>query len=206
MKALNTPKLIACFALLTGATAVFSQHQPASSQGMHNMHDMPGAANAQSQPYAGQQTRDIKALSAAQTQDLLAGKGMELAKAAELNGYPGPMHTLELAPQLELDAGQKLATEALLNAHKAEARTLGTELVQAERALDAAFSSRSISKEELGAQLQRIGQLQTALRQSHLQTHLQQTALLTPRQVSRYAQLRGYAGAADAPAPSTHRH
>jgi Spy/CpxP family protein refolding chaperone len=206
MNALNTPKLIACFALLTGATAVLSQHQPARSHDVHGIHDMPGAANAAARPYAGQQTRDIKALSETQTQDLLAGKGMELAKAAELNGYPGPLHTLELAPQLELDARQKLATEALMAEHKAEARTLGAQLVQAERALDAAFSSRSISKEALGAQLQRIGQLQTALRQSHLQAHLQQTALLTPGQVSRYAQLRGYAGPTETPMPSTHRH
>lgn len=189
MNSLNNHKLIACFALLTGVTAVFGQHQQAPAQ-----------------PYAGQQTRDIKALSAAQTQDLLAAKGMELAKAAELNGYPGPMHTLELAPQLDLDAGQKLATEALLAGHKAEARTLGAELVQAERELDAAFAGHRISKEELGAYLQRIGQLQTTLRQSHLQAHLQQTSLLTARQVSRYAQLRGYAEATDALAPSTHRH
>jgi Spy/CpxP family protein refolding chaperone len=200
MNSLNTPKLMACLALLTGATAVFGQHPQARS------HDMPGAATATAQPYAGQQTRDIKALSETQTQDLLAGKGMELAKAAELNGYPGPLHTLELAPQLELDARQKLATEALMAEHKAEARTLGAQLVQAERALDAAFSGHSISKEALGAQLQRIGQLQTALRQSHLQAHLQQTALLTPRQISRYAQLRGYAGPTEMPMPSTHRH
>jgi Spy/CpxP family protein refolding chaperone len=184
MNSLNNHKLIACFALLTGATAVLAQHQQAPA------HELPGAASVSAQPYAGQQTRNIKALSAAQTQDLLAGKGMELAKAAELNGYPGPMHTLELAPQLELDAGQKLATQALLAGHKAEARTLGAQLVQAERELDAAFAGHSISREELGAYLQRIGQLQTALRQSHLQTHLQQTSLLTPRQVSRYARLR----------------
>ena len=47
--------------------------------------------------YVGQQNRQIKALSAQEQQDWLEGKGMGLAKAAELNGFPGPMHTLEHA-------------------------------------------------------------------------------------------------------------
>lgn len=184
----NTLKLIAVCALLTGAAGVFSQqaHRPGQVHGSQNPPSSP--AN----PYAGQQTREIKALSAAQAQDLLAGKGMEQAKAAELNGYPGPMHTLELAQQLELSAAQRLATEELLAKHKAEARALGAQLVQAERELDFAFSARQIDAAQLAAYTQRIGQLQAALRTSHLQTHLQQTGFLTPQQVSRYAQLRGY--------------
>jgi hypothetical protein len=56
------------------------------------------AALAQSQqPYAGLEGRSIKALSEQQVADLRAGRGMVLALAAELNGYPGPMHVLELA-------------------------------------------------------------------------------------------------------------
>ena len=34
--------------------------------------------------------------------DLRAGRGMGLALAAELNGYPGPAHVLELADKLDL--------------------------------------------------------------------------------------------------------
>jgi hypothetical protein len=48
-------------------------------------------------PYAGQQTRAIKALSPEDLAGLLNGEGMGMAKAAELNGYPGPVHVLELA-------------------------------------------------------------------------------------------------------------
>ena len=51
-------------------------------------------------PYAGMQTRPIKALSEQQIADLGAGRGMGLALAAELNGYPGPSHVLELADKL----------------------------------------------------------------------------------------------------------
>jgi Spy/CpxP family protein refolding chaperone len=190
-----TLKLIAVSALLMGAGGTFGQHMQQPSHGVS--------------PYAGQQTREIKALSPAQTTDLLAGKGMELAKAAELNGYPGPMHTLELATQLELSTEQRQASEALMNRHKAEARDLGTQLVEAERALDLAFSSRQIDAARLESHTTRIGQLQALLRKSHLETHLQQTALLRPEQIARYAQLRGYTGAVDAAAPAApalHKH
>ncbi|MDO9115232.1 MAG: periplasmic heavy metal sensor [Polaromonas sp.] len=190
-----TLKLIAAGALLMGAGGTFGQH---SHQPSHN-----------ASPYAGQQTREIKALSSTQTADLLAGKGMELAKAAELNGYPGPMHTLELAAQLELSAEQKQASETLMNRHKAEARDLGTQLVEAERALDQAFASRQIDATRLAAHTESIGRLQALLRKSHLDTHLQQAALLTPAQITRYAQLRAYAGPAAGAAPATapiHKH
>jgi hypothetical protein len=42
------------------------------------------------QPYSGMQSRPIKALSDQTVADLRAGRGMGLALAAELNGYPGP--------------------------------------------------------------------------------------------------------------------
>ena len=51
-------------------------------------------------PYAGEQSRAIKALSPKEVYDLTQGRGMGLAKAAELNRYPGPMHALELAGPL----------------------------------------------------------------------------------------------------------
>jgi hypothetical protein len=62
-----------------------------------------GSAYAQS-PYAVQESHEIKALSPHEISDLLAGNGMGLAKAAELNRYPGPRHVPELAAQLQLTA------------------------------------------------------------------------------------------------------
>ena len=63
-----------------------------------------GIASAQHKhdhtPYAGQQQRAVKALSEQQVADLRAGRGMGLALAAELNGYPGPLHVIELADKL----------------------------------------------------------------------------------------------------------
>src|SRR5215212_9148820 len=71
-------------------------------------------------PYAGLQQRAVKALNDEQIADLRAGRGMSLALAAELNGYPGPLHVLEL-DQLHLSADQRQKMRELTDAMKAEA-------------------------------------------------------------------------------------
>jgi hypothetical protein len=60
------------------------------------------AQHASSSPYSGLEEWPIKALSDQQIADLRAGRGMGLALPAELNGYPGPIHVLELGDQLRL--------------------------------------------------------------------------------------------------------
>src|SRR3954467_8556293 len=89
------------------------------------------AAIAQT-PYAGMQTRPIKALSEQQVSDLNAGRGLGLALAAELNGYPGPSHVLELADRLELGADQRDRIKGLFEAMKAEALPIGSRLIAQE--------------------------------------------------------------------------
>ena len=150
------------------------------------------AAMAQTAPYAGQQARAIKALSDREITELETGQGMGLAKAAELNGYPGPAHVLEHAKALELNAHQRSATQALFDEHKAQARRLGAQLLEKERALDRAFAAHQIDRATLAQLTREIGELQAQLREEHLRTHLAQTALLEPAQIQRYAVLRGY--------------
>jgi hypothetical protein len=71
-------------------------------------------AGAQSgQPYPRLEPRPIKALSQQQVDDLRAGRGMGLALAAELNGYPGPSHVLELGDRLDLTADQRIRVQRL---------------------------------------------------------------------------------------------
>src|SRR6266536_386214 len=82
------------------------------------------ASLAQS-PYAGMQTRPIKALSTQQVDDLRAGRGMGLALAAELNGFPGPSHLLELADQLGLSDAQRNTVRSLFEAMRAETIPIG---------------------------------------------------------------------------------
>lgn len=164
-----------------------------------------GTATAQTaSPYAGEQARQIKALSEQETLALLQGQGAGLARAAELNGYPGPMHTLELRQPLALTPEQAEATAALMRAHKGRARELGAALVDAERRLDALFAERRADVATVESATRDVALLQARLRAEHLSTHLSQTALLSPEQVRRYAELRGYA--ATAPAEPAHRH
>jgi len=165
-----------------------------------------GAVSAQTGPYAGQQQREIKSMPAAEVEDLLAGQGMGLAKAAELNGYPGPAHVLEHAQALALTPDQQEATKTLMDRHKERARQLGAALVASERALDQAFAERRIDAAILSRHTAEIGRVQAQLREEHLRTHLEQTAILSTEQARRYAQLRGYGGTPAAPAAHSRRH
>src|SRR5450755_4050645 len=94
-------------------------------------------------PYVDQTSRSIKALSDDEVADYLSGKGMGLAKAAELNGYPGPAHVLELANQLELSPTQRVKTEAIFERMQTSARETGRRLVDEERRLDELFVSKA---------------------------------------------------------------
>jgi hypothetical protein len=98
-------------------------------------------------PYTGMQTRSIKALSEQQVADLGAGRGIGLALAAELNGYPGPFHVLELADKLDLSADQRASIQRLFDAMKAEAVPLGSKLIEQEADLDKQFAIRAVTPE-----------------------------------------------------------
>lgn len=150
------------------------------------------AAALAASPYAGQESRAIKALSQGEVAGLLAGKGMGFGKAAELNGYAGPAHVLELAAELELTAEQRVRTEALFESMLADAQAAGRLLVDKERELDRLFATRAISPERLAGVLREIGELQARVRLAHLNAHLAQVEILTPEQNAKYAVLRGY--------------
>lgn len=121
---------------------------------------------------------------------------MGFAKPAELNGYPGPMHVLELADKLGLSTPQREATQQLMQRHKAEVRDLGKQFVEAETEMEQRFATRTVNDDALAQSLRKSADLQRRIRESHLSTHLKQTAPLTPEQIGAYAQLRGYGAAA----------
>jgi hypothetical protein len=150
-------------------------------------------ANTQSsQPYSGMQNRDIKALSEQQIADLKAGRGMGLALAAELNGYPGPKHLLELGDDVGLPDQQRGEILRLFEAMRSEAIPIGRALIAEEAKLDRGFADRSITAATLKAQVATISELQGRLRYTHLKYHLATIALLTPDQMQQYVRLRGY--------------
>lgn len=150
------------------------------------------AVGAAQPPYAGQDTREIKALSESDIADLLAGKGRGYAKAAELNGYPGPAHVLELAAQLALSPAQLDRTRAIHSRMQANASTAGASLVDAERELDTLFRDRKVTPDLLKTALQKVASAEARVRAVHLLAHIEQTAVLTEEQVARYGKLRGY--------------
>ena len=156
-------------------------------------------ASAQHSGYAGQETRAIKALSDRDVADLLAGRGMGMALPAELNGYPGPAHVLELRDRLGLTPEQEAAVRTAFARMEAEAKPLGAELVERERALDRAFAEGTVTPDGLRAMTAAIGGLQGRLRAVHLAPHIETRAVLTDAQVRAYDALRGYARAEGAP-------
>ena len=144
-----------------------------------------------SSPYAGMQSRAIKALSPQQIVDLREGKGMSLALAAELNGYPGPSHTLELADRLGLSNEQSLRVKALFAQMKNEAMTAGEAVIAAELALDELFKSGQATPAALKAATAGVALAQGRLRESHLRYHLATAEVLSPEQMAAYSRLRG---------------
>jgi Spy/CpxP family protein refolding chaperone len=143
--------------------------------------------------YAAPQPREIKALSPQEQRGWTEGENMGMARAAELNGYPGPMMVLEMAQALKLSPEQMAATRELMTHHKAEVRKLGAELVDAERQLDVAFREHRAEEAEVSRLTAQIGQLQGRIRASHLKTHVAEQALLTPEQMQRYMGMHGMA-------------
>jgi hypothetical protein len=89
--------LIVTLTLATTTSIAFAQH------GQHGQHES---------PYRAHQAAG-SSLSAKELADLEAGNGMGLARAAELNGYPGPRHVLDAANdgKLTLTAAQREAVE-----------------------------------------------------------------------------------------------
>jgi hypothetical protein len=156
------------------------------------------------QPYAGLQNRTIKTLSEQQIADLNAGRGMGLALAAELNGYPGPIHAIELAEQLHLSADQIGKLKLLFEAMKAETIPLGATLISQERSLNDDFAKHTVTLASLKGTTEKIGATQAALRAAHLKYHLSTVEILTANQVTRYNELRGYSSDG-MPAHSDHK-
>jgi len=163
------------------------------------------AMAAQPSPYAGQESRAIKALSDSEIDDLANGRGMGLAKAGELNGYPGPIHVLDMGAELGLTQDQRAALAAIKDRMSAAAKPLGSEIIARERTLDEQFATGRITKPKLAALTSAIGTLQARLRAIHLAAHLETKEVLSAAQIARYNALRGY-GAGAAPDTPAHGH
>lgn len=162
------------------------------SAGAHSAGGHSGAEHSQHSDYAGLQSREVKSLSDAEVERYRKGEGGGEALAAELQGFAGPKHVLELARELKLSPRQMRQTRELVARVKREASVYGAALVEEERALDKYFADGGGDESELLNILGTIGKIRALVRYVHLSTHLRQDAILTEEQREMYARLRGY--------------
>ena len=165
-----------------GAAALISSNASAADAGVENS------------PYAGQEKREIKALSAAEIDGLLQGKGLGFAKAAELNHYPGPIHVIQTARKIGLSGAQLARTKSLHRSMKREAAALGRKIVDMEKGVDRLFGNGAVTETSLRRTVGGITRLRGTLRATHLSYHLKMKKLLTPHQIPPYDRARGYGG------------
>lgn len=144
-------------------------------------------------PYAGQQHSSIPGLTEEEIASYREARGMGFARPADINGYPGPLHVLELADALALTDEQRRAVQSLYDQMRTEASALGEEFLTRYSALELAFRDGTITPEALGERTGEIGRIEGALRATHLKYHLATRGILTFDQVAAYARLRGYA-------------
>ena len=142
--------------------------------------------------YTGEVDRVIKSLSANDIKDLTLGNGMGLAKAAELNGYPGPKHVLEMQEELLLEKEQLTSIKLIFEEMKSQARSQGKIFISLEKSLNDHFSNATITNDTLESTVKNISEAKNNLRYIHLSAHIKTTEILSKNQIKKYNQLRGY--------------
>ncbi|MCG9894245.1 MAG: Spy/CpxP family protein refolding chaperone [Fimbriimonadaceae bacterium] len=134
----------------------------------------------------------IKALTETDMTGLLEGRGMGMAKVAELNSYPGPMHVLDLKQELNLTSTQEKKLTSMMKSMRDRAKALGKQIVTQEKLLDIEFRNAKVIPSKVSESLEQIGSLYGQLRWAHVKAHIETRAVLTRDQVALYDKLRGY--------------
>ena len=80
----------------------------------------------------------------------------------------------------------------------------GSEIVERERDMDAAFQQGTITPAQLVTDAETIGALQGRLRTIHLAAHLETRSVLSLQQITTYDVFRGYANGAVPPSRGHH--
>ena len=162
---------------------VFGAASAAATTGHHG-HDV--------SPYAHAQSAEVVSLSEAEVRALRSGEGMGLARAAELNHFPGPKHLLEFASALGLDEAQVERIEEIFSAMRTQAVSKGEAILEAERHLAHLFASGHASLESVTRASAHLGELRGALQAIHLVAHIEAARELSAEQITHYDRLRGY--------------
>ncbi len=146
-------------------------------------------------PYIEQESRDIKSLSDKDIEALELGSGTAfsgLAKPAELSGYPGPKHVLEMKDELDLPSSQRQEVTELFERMNDEAKRLGAQIITIEAKISEEFTGKTADPKSLKALLTKSASLYGQLRLTHLGAHLDMMDILNKKQINEYIALRGY--------------
>jgi hypothetical protein len=146
-------------------------------------------------PYKNQTQNQIKSLTKDDLDGLRKGSGTPfggMAKAAELNGLPGPRHALDFKEQLDLSPQQVKQLTSVFEKMHAKATTIGKELIEIESSMDKKLKNRELTPKALQVLVDRSAKKYGELRFSHLVAHLDTADVLSKDQISAYNRLRGY--------------
>jgi len=145
-------------------------------------------------PYAGQfsPSAPIRAMSPEEVRQIAAGEGAGLAKAAELNGVPGPRHVLDMASGLGLTPAQRTRIQAIYDGMHARALATGRQYLRAQEALERDFRARRLTAATLATRVAEVNRIRGDLETVHLAAHLATARVLTRDQIAHYNKKRGY--------------
>jgi Spy/CpxP family protein refolding chaperone len=164
---------------------------PAAAQSGHS-HQPPGHVTPPSAATPDSQTlhQRMAAYQREIDQVLADGRGAGLAFAADQNGYPGPLHVLELTRELQITAEQEARMRSLFETMRSEARARAGRLAAAEAKLARLFTDGAADERAVRAAVEDAEAARRDVRLVHLLAHLQTHDVLTEAQRQKYHELR----------------
>jgi len=117
---------------------------------------------------------------------------MGMARAAELNHYPGPRHVLDFASKLQLSEVQQSKAQEIYDRMHDKAVRLGRVILDKEEEIDDTFKKDDVDSNRLKTLVMEIVRLRGELRLVHLLAHIEMKRVLSGGQIEKYDELQGY--------------
>lgn len=174
-------KLVVAPVWLVGTCLITMISMPTNAQHVHELSS-----------YAHSRGAEVVSLTDEEVRALRQGEGMGLARAAELNHFPGPRHLLDLASDLSLNAAQVRQIRAIHDRMKSQAVAKGEDIIMAEKHLADLFAFGDPSARKMTQITQHLGTMRGQLQAIHLLAHIEAARELSAVQIREYDRLRGY--------------